>query len=111
MGLAFQGICHNTVGLAQASFCQAMSMSDIDSKGQIVITTCRAMTATGVTVDTLIGTVASTRTINYPTFLTCTYDGGAALSLQYFAIALGFLALIAAGKAILNIFRGRTDVA
>lgn len=111
MGFAYQGVCHNTAPQAQAQFCQKLTMTGLTSTGTIVSTACASTTATTVTVNRLNGTTTSTHVITNAPFLNCTYDGGASLSLEYFALALGFVAVIAAAKAIVNVFRGRTDFA
>lgn len=111
MGYSFKGVCHTTLEPAQAAFCESLTMSSINSNGGLVVYSCASVVPPVVNLNILNGNVASEMKVLLPEFLSCEHDGGVNLSLEYFVIALGFLAVVAASKAVLNIFRGRTDVA
>lgn len=111
MGYSFKGICHSTVEPAQAAFCESLTTSGLNSQGALVVASCTSVQPPYVNVSVVNGGVSSTVQLDIPQFLPCSHDGGINLSLDYFVLGLGFLALIAAGKQVLNIFRGRTDVA
>lgn len=111
MGYSFKGVCHTAIEPAQAAFCESLSTSGLNSQGALVVASCAAVEPPFVKVKLVNGGVASVVQLDIPQFLPCEHDGGVNLSLEYFGLALGFLALIACAKQILNIFRGRTDVA
>lgn len=111
MGFSFKGVCHTTIEPAQAAFCQSLSMSSINAQGGLVVASCSSVAPPLVNVQLLNGGVSSTVQVSIPEFLPCAHDGGVNLSLDYFVLALGFLAIVGASKSVLNIFRGRTDVA
>lgn len=111
MGFSYRNICYDTVVQAQDAVCGNYSYISSDSTGKPVVSVCTATTATSVTQNIKVGTTAA---VNYtqvmPSFPSCNFTGGATLALDYFALALGFLAVIWASKAIMNIFRGRHEV-
>lgn len=111
MGYSFKGVCHTTIQPAQAAFCESLTLSSINAQGGLVVASCASVAPPYVNVNVLNGGVASTVQLSMPEFLPCQHDGGVNLSLDYFIIALGFLAVVASSKAVLNIFRGRSDVA
>ena len=111
MGFSHKGICHKTIEPAQAAFCESLTMTSINAQGGLVASSCASVAPPVVNVNLLNGTVASTAQIPIPAFLACEHSGGIDLTLDYFGVALGFIAVIAASKAVINIFRGRVDVA
>lgn len=111
MGYSFKGVCHSTLQPAQAAFCESLTLSSINSQGGLVVASCASIQPPNVLVNVLNGNIASSVQVPIPPFSACDHDGGINLSFDYFVVALGFLALIAASKAVLNIFRGRSDVA
>lgn len=111
MGFSFRGICHTKIEAAETAFCQSLSLSSMNGLGQIQSSTCLGVVAPNVNIRVDHGGTKTDTLIAIPPFQACDHDGGVSYSLEYFVIALGFLALIAASKAILNIFRGRSDVA
>lgn len=111
MGFSYKGVCHSSVQPAQAAFCESLTMTSINAQGGLVVASCASVVPPSVNVNVLNGSVSSTLQLTIPEFLPCEHSGGVDLSLEYFAVALGFLAVVAASKAVLNIFRGRTDVA
>ena len=111
MGYSFKGVCHTTVEPAQAAFCESLTTSGLNSQGALVVASCMAVEPPYAKVKIVNGGVASIVQLDIPQFLPCNHDGGINLSLEYFVIGLGLLAVIAASKQVLNIFRGRTDVA
>lgn len=112
MGVSYRNICYDTAVQAQAAVCGNLAYVTSDSAGKPVVSVCTAYTATTLTQSVKIGT---TTPVSYsqvmPAFPQCTFTGGPSLALEYFALGLGFLAVIWAAKAIMNIFRGRHEVA
>lgn len=111
MGYSYKGICHTTIEPAQVAFCQSLTMTSINSQGGVVASSCVSVAPPVVNINLVNGGLSSSLQMPIPEFLPCQHDGGVNLSLDYFVIALGFLAIVAASKAVLNIFRGRVDVA
>ena len=111
MGYSFKGVCHTTEQAAQVSFCQSLTASSLSASGQVQHSACIGVVPPNVNVRIDNGVTKTDAVILIPPLLSCEHDGGINLSFDYFVVALGFLALIAASKAVLNIFRGRSDVA
>ena len=111
MGFSYRNICYDTVVQAQDAVCGNYSYVTSDATGKPVVSVCSGVTSTTVTQYVKVGTTAA---VNYtqvmPAFPACGFTGGATLALDYFSLALGFLAVIWASKAIMNIFRGRHEV-
>lgn len=112
MGVSYRNICYDTAAQAQAAVCGNYSFISTDSTGKPVVSTCTSYTASAITETVKIGTgTPVTYSQVMPAFPTCSHTGGPTLALEYFALGLGFLAVIWAAKAIMNIFRGRHEVA
>ena len=110
MGYAFQGICHSTQADANIAFCQSLSKSGLNNSGQVVLHNCTAINANNVTLTKLINTTTTTQSVNFPNYLSCTYDG-ATLIPDYFYAGLAVLAIVFATKLSLSFFRNDTHPA
>jgi hypothetical protein len=113
MGYLFKGACYPDLPSAKAADCSQSatfwgSTTNIYSS-QCTSTTFDAASTTKTLCVQTNGGACTNRTVAYPNYPNCTYDGGVSLSSDYFAALLAFLAIIYVGSRLKQYFWGRHE--
>ncbi|MFM2276398.1 MAG: hypothetical protein RL211_2270 [Pseudomonadota bacterium] len=115
MGYQVKNVCYPTLELAKLNHCAQASYSYGSGTANYSYycrsTAFAAANTTYAMCRSLNGGACVNTNIAYPTFQPCSYDGSNNNPLEYFGLFLAVFVIVIAAKTVLNIFRGRHEVA
>ena len=115
MGYQVKQVCYPTLQLAKQNFCANAGYGYGSTTSNYVYnctsTAFEAANTTYTMCRTLNAGACTNVNIAYPTFTPCTYDGTNNNPLEYFGLYLAVFVIVIAAKFVMNLFRGRQEVA
>lgn len=115
MGFQHKNICYPTLPAAKQAACT--SATQTWGNGASVMTAdCTTGNFTSTSSVYVVrrctnGTACVSANTFYPAFQACTFDGSNNNPIEYFSMFLAVFVIVIAAKTVLNIFRGRHEVA
>ncbi|MDO8447544.1 MAG: hypothetical protein Q7T10_01905 [Rhodoferax sp.] len=114
MGSLLAGVCYPSLDLAKSVFCSNLHISVATSSSVTTEYYCWGVVGPygpeGYSMSAYQNGVWSGDSVgDYPGFVDCNFDAGTSLSMEYFALFLGFLVVVAVASRLKRIFWGNHE--